>query len=418
MIKNIFIHIGVHKTGSTSIQQMMGRNREILTKHGILYPVFKARRANIFNHSVPYVSMFKKNPEIYPFNQLNNFTTQTEIEKLHQRYDEQFKEQINQFEGDALILSGEGISAFTLEELKKFNSYLFQNSSPKVNIQVIMFCRSPLQRFRSIAGYKIRSRGSTLIHETEKEHYPIGYYKKRIWDFSEVFGKEMIQVIRFEDAIRHPAGPAGALLEAIGAATDLISRFKNERHNATSSYEAIAIFSAIHENLPKVNGVPYSFQGETRKVLINMPGQKFALPLSKQRKIWEQAKEDVDWLCETFSLPYYQYEEEEVPAISGRWSQETLKYLFDSMHKLPDPVKKIILELLLQELNVNKREFGLQKQRQIFGFIMHYSVYLQLGARTEKLKYFVKKLGTVQGILNSGLYYLSKRSNRLSYGIK
>jgi hypothetical protein len=62
MIKKIFVHIGVHKTGSTSIQQMLGRNREILIKHGFLYPVFKARSANIFNHSVPFVSMFKKNP--------------------------------------------------------------------------------------------------------------------------------------------------------------------------------------------------------------------------------------------------------------------------------------------------------------------------------------------------------------------
>jgi hypothetical protein len=418
MINNIFIHIGVHKTGSTSIQEMLGRNREILFKYGFLYPVFKARRADLFNHSLPLARMFRKNQENYSYNQLSKFTTQSEYDKLHQRYDEQFKEQISQFEGDTLILSGEDISAFTLEELKKFKSYLIQNSSPKVNIQIIMFCRSPLQRFRSNTVARIRGRGSRLIHETEKEHYPIGYYKKRFLVFSEVFGKEMIKVIRFEDAIRHPGGPAGALLEAIGAATDLISRFKNERHNATSSYEAIAIFSAIHENLPKVNGVPYSFQGKTRKALISLPGQKFALPLSKQRKIWEQAKEDVDWLCETFSLPHYKYEEEEVPAISGRWSQETLKCLFDSMHKLPDPVKKIILEVLLEELNVNKREFGLQKQRQIFGFIMHFSVYLQLGARTEKLKYFVKKLGTVQGMLHSGLYYLSKRSNRLSYGIK
>jgi len=332
---------------------------------------------------------------------------------LHQRYDEQLNDQIGQFEGDALIFSGEGISEFSEEELRIFKSFLINCTFPNVNIQVIMFCRNPLYRIRSKVIERIR--GGEFQNITFSRGFNvISYYQNIFASFSDVFTKDMIKVIRFEDAIQHSSGPLGALLEAIGAETDLISQFKNERHNTASSYEAIAIFSAIHENLPKVKGVPYSFQGKTRKVLINMPGQKFALPLSKQRKIWEQAKEDIDWLCKTFSLPYYKFEEEEVPAISGRWSSETLKYLFDSMHKLPDPVKKIILEVLLHELKVNKREFGLQKQRQIFGFITHYSINLQLGAKTEKLKYFMKKLGIVQGMLHSGLYYLSKRSNSFS----
>ncbi len=408
MINNIFIHIGVHKTGSTTIQQMLGRNREMLSKHGFLYPVFKARTTDIFNHSLPFVSIFKKNRGNYPFNQINNSTTQSEIEEFHKRYDEQLKEQLGQFEGDTLILSGEDISTFAVEELKTFQSYLIQNTSRKVNIQIIMFCRNPLYRIRSTVIERTKGGESKNIILSMGFNV-IRYFQNILAKFSDVFGKDMIVVIRFEDAIKHPSGPTGALLEAIGAETALISQFKNERFNSASSSEAVSIFSAIHENLPKVNGVPYSFQGQIRKVLINMPGQKFALPLSIQRKVLEQAKEDIDWLCETFSLPYYQYEEEEVPAISGRWGQETLKYLFDLMHKLPDPVKKIILEVLLEELKVNNREFGLQKQRQIFGFIMHYSVYLQLGARAEKLKYFVKKLGSVQGILHCGLYYLSKR---------
>ena len=35
----IYIHFGTHKTGSTYIQQQLGANREVLKKHGILYPL-------------------------------------------------------------------------------------------------------------------------------------------------------------------------------------------------------------------------------------------------------------------------------------------------------------------------------------------------------------------------------------------
>ena len=38
MIKNIFIHAGFHKTGTTSIQVSLTQKRKILSKLGYLYP--------------------------------------------------------------------------------------------------------------------------------------------------------------------------------------------------------------------------------------------------------------------------------------------------------------------------------------------------------------------------------------------
>lgn len=415
MIEQIFIHIGVHKTGSTTIQESLGRKREALKSHGFLYPVFMARKADILNHSVPFASMFMSKPEAYLENKVNKITTRPELERLHQDYELQLADQIEIFDGNKLIISGEDICRFTIDQLEQFKSFLTRLTSSNANIQIVIFCRYPVKWLSSMASEYIVGQGLTLKNCLSKGLLSGNYYKQLIANFSEVFGNDSITVLLYENAILHPSGPTGALLEVLGAEDELIDQFKNERFNSASSYEAISIFSAIHETLPDVDGLPYSFQGKTRELLINLPGKKFVLPIPFQRKIWELSKADVDWLCKTFLLPYYQYGEEEIPAISERWGAETLKYLHQVMLSLPDSVKKAILDVLLDELKVHKREFTLGKKRELFGFLMHYSLYLQTGSRFGKLKYFVNKLGIVQGLFHSGLFYLSKRSNRLRH---
>lgn len=406
MIEQIFIHIGVHKTGSTTIQESLGRKSEALKSYSFLYPVFRSRKADIFNHSVPFVSMFRDNPESYLDNRLNGITTQAGLVCLHQNYELQLTEQIGQFNGNKLIISGEGICTFTIDQLGKLKSFLKRLTPCDVEMQIVMFCRNSVQQIISHTSAIVRSQGLTLKNCLPQSGIHNSYYRQIVLKFIEVFGKENITILRFEDAILHPSGITGALLEAIGAETALISQFKNERFNPASSSEAVSIFSAIHETLPAVDGLPYSFQGKTRKLLMNLLGQKFVLPVNVQRKVWELTKVDADWLCATFSLPYYQYKEEEIPAITGRWGAETIKYLHQVMLSLPDPVKKTILDVLLDELKAHKREFSLDKRRELFGFIMHYSLYLQTGSWFKKFKYLVKKLGVPSGVLHGSHYFL------------
>ena len=52
----IIIHIGTHKTGTTSIQNFFSRNRDEIFLEGFLYSSISN------NHSGPLVSLFKDNP--------------------------------------------------------------------------------------------------------------------------------------------------------------------------------------------------------------------------------------------------------------------------------------------------------------------------------------------------------------------
>ena len=246
MIKYIYIHIGVHKTGSTTIQNSLANKQDLLKNHGFLYPIFSAKTSLITNHSVPFVSMFRSHPEAYFDNKINRITTQGEIAYLHQQYEEQLAFQIANFSGDKLILSGEGICTFNVDELTRLKHFISQFTSSDTRTQIVMFCRNPIKRLNSIIVQLIRNKGGTLQSSIEKTPIPKKYYRSRISYLSEVFGKENITIIRFEDAVKHPCGPTGSLLQAIGVEAQVIDQFENIRYNSSSKYEALTIFSAIH----------------------------------------------------------------------------------------------------------------------------------------------------------------------------
>ena len=60
MTKTLFLHIGMHKTGTSAIQHALFDQRKALKKHAINY-VALAR-----NHSIPLYSLFADHSEGYP----------------------------------------------------------------------------------------------------------------------------------------------------------------------------------------------------------------------------------------------------------------------------------------------------------------------------------------------------------------
>lgn len=405
MINKVIIHIGVHKTASTTIQNQLGLNKSLLKENGFLYPLFCVNNGIIYNHSVPFVSLFHGNPAEYMFNKIHKFDSKEKIDNLLLNYEKQLSEQIHQFPGETLLLSGEDISRFSEIELFEFKTYFDKIGITTKNLEIIMFCRQPVTRLKSSIDLRIRNNGSTIERELNTQQ-PDTYYRSIISRFSKVFGKNAIKVFRFEDAIGHNQGPTGFFLEKIGADPDLISHFKNDRYNPSSSYETVRIFSEIHEKLPCKEGLPYSYQGAIRELLWAMPGQKFVLPLSFQQAIWERTKQDVDWLCETFSLPNYTFEGEESPPISKRWSRETIQYLYKIIPDLPAPLVTIIVETILDELLTFYDSFNAQKRKELFEFIMRYSFFLKLQSKAAKFMYFTNKAGYYRGVYQMGQYYI------------
>ena len=215
MIKTIFLHIGVHKTASTTIQNTFYQERAKLSEAGILYPVFKAGNMAISNHSIPFYSLFAKNPEKYHVNKSFGFTSNEAIKSLHQGYQRQLHEQMASFGGDTLIISGEDISSLETDELASLKSYLHEITQSDVTFRVVILCRHPVSWFRSALQGSVCTFGLTLDKAIQYRLLRTHLYRNLTSSFSEVYGRENISVIKYEDAIINPYGPAGAFLALI-----------------------------------------------------------------------------------------------------------------------------------------------------------------------------------------------------------
>src|SRR6056297_3417471 len=112
--KTIILHVGVTKTGSTSIQKTLfdEKNRELLAKKGYLFPKCWGS-----NHWPQMLSAFSSNPETLKLNIIAGFTKE-EITEYNYRNLNQLQKEIYNTNFKHLLLSGEMISSMKKKELK------------------------------------------------------------------------------------------------------------------------------------------------------------------------------------------------------------------------------------------------------------------------------------------------------------
>jgi len=409
MIKTIYLHIGAHKTATSSIQESFGTARKLLANGGYLYPVFTKQDKLIFNHSEVFYSMFFQKPETYHKNVLYGYNNPDAVNELNRSYNNQLIRQMEDFQGDKMILSAEDISILWFKPLVNLKKYLVEITNPEVCIEVILFCRHPLTW--SSAHVQEVIKGGNSLEEAVKENATVilENYQKKIKTFSRVFTSESIHVFRYEDAIQNDYGPAGAFLSCIGSDDSFIKtlNLKNEVHNVSLSYEATTLLNAIYTKTPafindQVNPELKNFHPH---LIHQTPGEKFNLDANHNYEIWQSSQDDINWLCENNNLPAYNYSDTQNENDGDKWSDETLRYLRQILPEQPLNIRKIIITGILTEIIRYKKSFTYRKQQSFFTFFMHHSVYLELDSRYSKFVYLSKYLGF--GLAFAlGLHYL------------
>ncbi len=83
------IHIGMHKTGTTSIQAALHGARDALAERGVLYPDLGP------NHSHPLVSIFCGAPLDYYVNFYSGIDTPEKVESFNRRHRESLDAQLD-----------------------------------------------------------------------------------------------------------------------------------------------------------------------------------------------------------------------------------------------------------------------------------------------------------------------------------
>lgn len=200
-MKKVYLHVGLHKTATTSFQLTCKKNKEKLSEQGFVYPLFNSLHINlkdIENHSVPFFSLYSDTPKTY---HLNIKFKAFNIEELHKDYSAIIETALNS--KDNVIFSGEDISILNLKNLQKLKSFL-----EIYNIEIIPFAvvRSPYAYACSVKQEKVRS--GQYVGDSFVTASPT--IKKLQMVFPD------IRFYPFSRLCAHSYGPSGFLFEEMG----------------------------------------------------------------------------------------------------------------------------------------------------------------------------------------------------------
>ena len=103
--KKIILHMGTMKTGSSSIQETLGKNREELLKHNIYYPEIKP-----YNHLSTFIPIFLDNPVNYFPLYKQGINTSIDANKKCEELQKMWVDEFLKCKCDNFIISAEQLS--------------------------------------------------------------------------------------------------------------------------------------------------------------------------------------------------------------------------------------------------------------------------------------------------------------------
>jgi len=282
MIEEAIIHVGMHKTGSSSIQETL-HHLEPRRRSSVGY-----LKLNSPNHSAFFMTLLSDKPEEYHAHRLNG-RSKNEVRRMQFAYARRFESALEDFEFKKVVLSAEALSS-PVVTAKMLDCLKISLSKYCERIRIIGYVRSPVSYMQS--AFQERLKGGVLRDFELKCLWP--HYRKRFHTLDEVFGRDNVDLVPFvggsllqEDVVLDFAQRAGVDLHP----NDLI------RSNDSISLEATALLFVLRyfENVPRYNG----FTVDNQRLVSALSGvgkNKLIFSSESVMPILQAHRDDLGWI--------------------------------------------------------------------------------------------------------------------------
>ena len=293
-IENIFIHIGIPKTGSSSIELTLYKNYDYLKNIGYITTKPLGTRIN-----EQMASLFMNNPEILLHHKRNNYSS-NDILEYNENNVRLLLEEIYNSKNKNLILVNDVFSIFTLDmiyALKDFLLYIMPNA--KFNISA--FVRERGSYISSYSQERIKNGDSReLLNEIKYRNL----YRNHLRNFNQAFRK--FSVFRFEDIVLHKHGLVGFFLDNIGIKEEYLEQINYYKDNAGISNKSAELILYINEKVPNlINNKANSLKTINDIILLSkIKGEKYFENFNRIKNELKIGTEDSKWLFDNFGIEY------------------------------------------------------------------------------------------------------------------
>ena len=270
MSKKLYLHIGIWKTGTTTIQDTLFLNQDILLKHDICYPSISS------NHTF-LASAFHQTPDNFIVSKSIGLCKE-ELQKWHQKSLLKFEQELSK--ASKSIVSSEfllELDSHAIERLKVYLEKFFDE------IKVIVYIRHPIDHISSAINEQIKQGHYSLdkayeIHSKGKE-----YTKVLRW--LNIFGKDNMIARPFEKEQFRNQDLVDDFLSLVSPEETLkVKKIANQ--NVTLSYPAIEIANQLLKFAPS-----FSPNRANSDYLFNIKGIKYKVPKNVCQTLLDNSQE-------------------------------------------------------------------------------------------------------------------------------
>lgn len=272
--KRVVLHVGMHKTGSTSIQAAYSKH-PIYCKFG---PT---------NHSVAATTVFHRNPYNYHMHKRNGLT-HAEIDEKKVAWRSELEESLTQ-DREIFLLSGEDVSLLDRDEVQKLASFV---GKIVPEVEVYAYVRPPVSFSTSAFQQHVAQGAQHFV-------FPRPRYRERFEKFGTIFGQDRVH-LRLYDRSRFDDGDVVSDF-AQWARIPSPGRFGRNANPSLSAAATAALFIWNREGLAG-RDIAQDVAARRRilRILSSLPGPSLRL----SPKLTAVDEDDVRWLEATakFSL--------------------------------------------------------------------------------------------------------------------
>ncbi|MEE4143488.1 MAG: hypothetical protein V2I26_01700 [Halieaceae bacterium] len=322
--KQIILHAGLHKTGTSSIQNNCHKYRDWLHEHGIVYPGFKYRDKHFSNHSEPLIGVFGTKAGKYGMPQ--RLMLEGATDEVSAVFSQQLQQVLENPGGDTLLLSAEMICEFSGNDMAALRRHLEKFTD---SLQVMAMIRSPESSVESILQQ--RCRGGNLV---EPESL-VGVVTQRFKALQHGFA-DILQVVNYHEAREHPLGLVGGFFCRLGLPQADVARLEFVSTNVRTSMESYRLMEAINRAYPagkaSDHGVRRHFSD--MNALYTLPGQPFQIEGIAQSPLSESLRAEGAALERELKFTFPPVPPRSTPVL---WQGETLLALQSAINLLDKP---------------------------------------------------------------------------------
>lgn len=278
-MNTIFLHIGMHKTGSTAIQSSFNGLNNGKTRYAKL---------GYENHSIPFYTAFSGRHKEYNIWRRAGIGV-NQIEQIRSECLNRIKQEFSNSGPENIIISGEDISLLPISGLQGFRQIV----GACTNVKIIIYVREPISFMVSNLQENIKN-GAAVVSPT------LPMYEFRIKKFQTVFGVENVVIRHFAAEHLYENDIVKDFSRLVGVAAPR----KGPSSNTSISTEAVKIIYLLNQMISEF-GEPIEYL-QARKSLIDhakesFPG-KFFLPPHLITGCIDT--EDVNWLYSATGIDF------------------------------------------------------------------------------------------------------------------